>query len=133
VSSDNSCNPTKGLTRGWEEYVYSERIRTGLHGRLATLEGDECLCGKGRVSYPHWPPTSRIEAFTVLNNCFRKDNIHRKYVAYCWWVFANLMATMKDWPSQDKQEPYAKLANTIRSHCPSVVRRTLFEKSTDRF
>jgi hypothetical protein len=113
---------SKRLIQGWEEYVYAERIRNRLYGRMANLANDECLCGKGKMTYPHWPPTSRNEALALLNNCLKEDNIHRKYIAYCWWVFANSMATMKDWPSQSKQEPYAKLANMIRSNCPAVVK-----------
>ena len=65
---------SKRLIQGWEEYVYAERIRSGMYGKLADL----AMGGKGKMTYPHWPPTSRNEALALLDNCLKEDNIHRK-------------------------------------------------------
>jgi hypothetical protein len=130
ADKDHAIAPkvSRRLAQGWEEFVYSERIRKGIYGKMPSLTGVECRCGKGRMTFPHWPPTSRNESSALLDNCLKTDNTHRRYLAYCWWVFAHSMATMTDWPSRSNQEPYTKLANSIRSNCPEVTR----ELKTDR-
>ena len=76
VNEEYAVSPkvSKRLIQGWEEYVYAERIRSGMYGKLADL----AMGGKGKMTYPHWPPTSRNEALALLDNCLKEDNIHRK-------------------------------------------------------
>jgi hypothetical protein len=38
-----------------------------MYGKLASLTDIECCCGKGRMTYPHWPPTSQNEALALKN------------------------------------------------------------------
>jgi hypothetical protein len=105
VNKDHAIAPkvSRRLVQGWEEFVYSERIRSGIYGKMASLTGIECRCGKGRMTYPHWPPTSRNEALALLDNCLKTDNTHRRYLAYCWWVFAHSIDGHNDELAQSEQ------------------------------
>ena len=46
----------------WMEYVRSTRAQEGLYGWLPRLGQGRCHCGRSRMSFPHWPPTSFEEA-----------------------------------------------------------------------
>jgi hypothetical protein len=65
----------------WMEFVYSERIQEGMYNNLVETNKRGCECGKGRMTFPHWPPTSLDEAKALFNNCLDKENTHRKYLA----------------------------------------------------
>ena len=49
ANKDHAIAPkvSRRLAQGWEEFVYSERIRSGIYGKMASLTGIECRCGKG--------------------------------------------------------------------------------------
>lgn len=65
--------------------------------------------------------------------CHHNDNqetteaqVHSPIV--CWWVFANRLATMKDWKSRSSQRRYQKLA-TSKQWCPGVIEELKRDKS----
>ena len=126
---DTDILVSRKLVRIWFEYVYSERTQNGLHNRLRITNHGECYCGKGRMSYPHWPPTSHQEAMDLLYNCFDKENTHRRYIAYCWWVFTNRLATMTPWVSSTSQKWYKDRAAEILQNCPAVFKELQQDKS----
>jgi len=123
-SQEKTASPTrsilKSLFESWLEFVYSTRLQDGLYDKLPSARGRKCYCRKGRMSFPHWPPTSIEEATDLYRHCFDKDNTHRRYLPYCWWTFINKLATMHKWPSQDDQRRYEQVASHIQAMCPAV-------------
>jgi hypothetical protein len=73
---DTNMLVSRKLVKIWFQYVYSERTQNGLHTILRITKHGECYCGKGRMSYPHWRPTSHQEAMDLVYNCFDKENTH---------------------------------------------------------
>jgi hypothetical protein len=82
---------------------------------------DRCRCGKGRMSFPHWPPTSFEEAVAQYEMCLEKGNRHRRYLAYSWWSFINNFATMEPWTIRKRQKRYQDGEKEIRQRCPTVT------------
>jgi hypothetical protein len=101
----------------WMEFVYSERIQEGMYNNLVETNKKGCKCGKGRMSFPHWPPTSLDEAKALFNNCLDKENTHRRYIARSWWAFVARIAAIKPWKQQIKQEIYPQKEREIRERC----------------
>jgi hypothetical protein len=110
-------NTKESLFKMWMEFVYSERIQEGMYGRLVNTNQGRCECGKGRVSFPHWPPTSLYEAETLFDNCLNQENTHRRYLARSWWAFVARIAATKPWKQQIKQEIYIQKEREIREAC----------------
>jgi hypothetical protein len=97
--------------------VYSERIQEGMYGKLVSTSQGRCECGKGGMSFPHWPPTSLDEAKALFDNCLNKENTHRKYLARSWWAFVARIAATRPWKQQIKQEIYIQKEREIREKC----------------
>jgi hypothetical protein len=95
------------------EFVYSERIQDGMYEDLVNA-GKGCICGKGRMSFPHWPPTSFSEARALFESRLDKENTHRKHVARSWWAFVARIAAIRPWKQQIKQEIYLQKEREIR-------------------
>jgi hypothetical protein len=110
-------NAKESLFETWMEFVYSERIQEGLYGRLVKTNQGWCECGKGRMSFPHWPPTSLNEAETLFENCLNNENTHRKYLARSWWAFVARIAAVEPWKQQVKKEIYVQKEREIREAC----------------
>jgi len=70
------------------------------------------MCGKGRMSFPHWPPTSFNEA--LFDNCLDEENTHRKHITRSWWAFVARIAAIRPWKQQIKQEVYIQKEREIR-------------------
>jgi hypothetical protein len=50
------------------EFVYSERIQDRIYEVLTRTN----TCGKGRMAFPHWPPTSFEEARALFETAWTK-------------------------------------------------------------
>ena len=101
----------------WKEFVMSTRVKEGQYEQLPTLNEGRCLCGKARISYPHWPPTSTNEADTQFEYCIDERNTHRRPLVINWWRhFAN----MEGWTASEKQQRYKDAETTIREASPIV-------------
>jgi hypothetical protein len=119
----------KWLFLSWMEYVSSARFEEGFPDTLSNASEGYCYCRKSRTSFPHWPPTSFGEAWALYENCFKEDNLHRKYLAYCWWVFANSRATFHPGKSTPQRLWYQREAEEIRAYCPAVNEELNRDKS----
>ena len=114
-------NSMRELLVLWMKYVYYTRTQEGLYEELPKLGKGRCYCGKSRMSFPHWPPTSLSEAEVQLQMCFEERNTHRKYLAYCWWSFINNLANMDPWTVSEPQQRYRDGREEIRRRCPAVA------------
>jgi hypothetical protein len=106
-----------GLYDIWMEFVYSERIQDGMYGNLVETNKEGCMCGKGRMTFPHWPPTSFNEAKSLFDNCLNEENTHRKHITRSWWAFVAIIAAIRPWKQQIKQEIYIQKEREIRERC----------------
>jgi hypothetical protein len=122
---DNMTATPIDLFKAWMEYVYSERIKNGLYGRLPQLRKGRCRCNKSGIGYPHWPPTSFDEAKVQFEYRLREKNSHRKYLTYCWWAFCNNMAARYPW---NDQQIYRRQAEEIERRCPSLQKEPIQEE-----
>ena len=112
-----------GIFDTWIDYVYSERTQVGLYEELANNETG-CYCGKGRMTFPHWPPTTMNEATEQLRNCLTKENTHRRYLTFCWWSFLRRMAIVEEQTTDNDRERYLRTANYLEKNCP-IIREEL--------
>jgi hypothetical protein len=119
----------KGLFNLWMEFAYSERIKIGWYDRMPSLGKGKCRCGKGRISYPHWPPTSVEEAAEQFELCQDDNNEHRRNLVVHWWRHFNDFASIKEWKVSEKQQRYRDAEKTIRESS-EVIQQEL-ERSTN--
>jgi hypothetical protein len=75
------------MWHSWLEFVHADRIIDGQHKQLGLKRKGRCKCGKGAISYPHWPVSTINEAFDMLNYLHDEHNKHRRYLAHKWWAF----------------------------------------------
>jgi hypothetical protein len=69
----------------WLAFIYNSRHSEGKHANLIIPEKRcVCFCGRARISYPHWPPTTLPEAFDQLDCLLGDHNCHRRYLAHQW-------------------------------------------------
>ena len=71
VTTKDSRTELYGL---WMEFAITERIKNGWYDKMPSLGEGRCQCRRGRISYPHWPPTSVEEAAS------RKQRYNSSYV-----------------------------------------------------
>ena len=126
--SPQSEENTRRLYDLWTEFAYSERIRAGFYDRMSNSEKGKCHCGKGRISYPHWPPTSIGESKEQFKLCLDDDNTHRRNLVIHWWRHFNDLATMTEWKVSEKQQRYRDAETMIRENS-EIVQQEL-ERST---
>jgi hypothetical protein len=112
----------------WKEFVISSRIREGLYNKLPTIGEGRCRCGKARISYPHWPPTSTNEADAQFEYRIDEQNTHRRPLVINWWRHFNELANMKEWTASEPQQRYRDAEAIIREESP-IVQQEL-ERST---
>ena len=73
----------QALKKAWEIYIGEETEEEGRAKVLAHKKSWKlCDCGKSRMSYPHWPPTTYEEGMDQLR-CLLGQS-HRLYLAHCW-------------------------------------------------
>jgi len=70
------------LTASWLTYVRGEREDAGMNHHLP--HSARCFCGKSNTSYPHWPPTTHLEAMAQLRCLTGRSYPHHLYLADCW-------------------------------------------------
>ena len=116
------------LYRLWKEFVISTRIKAGRYDRLPALGEGRCRCGRARISYPHWPPTSIEEADAQFEYCIDEQNEHRRPLVINWWRHFNEFASMEEWTASEPQQRYRDAEAAIREMSP-VVQREL-ERTT---
>lgn len=104
----------------WKEFVTSTRIREGWYDRLPTLGEGKCLCGKAKISYPHWPPTSTNEADAQFEYSINERNTHRRPLVISWWRHFNEFANMKEWTASESQQRYKEAETIVREASPIV-------------
>jgi hypothetical protein len=112
----------------WKEFVISSRIKEGLYSRLPTIEEGRCQCGRARISYPHWPPTSTNEADAQFEYCIDERNEHRRHLVIDWWRHFNDLANIREWTASEPQQRYRDAEAIIREESP-IVQQEL-ERST---
>jgi hypothetical protein len=112
----------------WKEFVISTRIKEGQYERLPTLGEGRCECGRAKISYPHWPPTSTDEADAQFEYSIDEQNEHRRPLVMNWWRHFNELAELREWTASEPQQRYRDAEETIREASP-VVQREL-ERTT---
>ena len=106
----------------WKEFVISSRIKKGWYGQLTTLGEGKCRCGRSKISYPHWPPTSIEEADAQFEYSLNENNEHRRTIVIEWWRHFNEFASMEGWTASEPQQRYRDAEATIREMSPVVQR-----------
>jgi hypothetical protein len=104
----------------WKEFVMSTRIKEGWYHQLPELGEGKCRCGKAKISYPHWPPTSTNEADAQFEYSIDERNTHRRPLVINWWRHFNEFANMKEWTASEPQQRYREAEATIREASPIV-------------
>ena len=115
----NEANTTRELLKLWMEHVYSTRIQEGLCNQLPQLERGRYHCGRSRMLFPHWPPTSLNEAEVQLQMCFEERLINRRNLAHCWWRVIN---NFEPWIVSEPQQRYKDGREEILRRCPAVTK-----------
>jgi len=115
------------LKKLWMEFVLTERIKHEWNERMPNGIKEKCACGKAAISYPHWPPTNKEEAWRQFEYCMREDNTHRKNLVIRWWEHFNGLAHMTPWTVSERQGRYREAAELIKEHSTMVQKET--EKS----
>jgi hypothetical protein len=110
------------LYRLWKEFVMSSRIKKGWYEQLTSLGEGKCRCGRSRISYPHWPPTSIEEADAQFEYSLDENNEHRRTIVIEWWRHFNELANMEEWSASESQQRYKDAEETIREASPIVQR-----------
>jgi len=113
------------------EFVLSTRIKNGYNDKLPKLQAEKCLCGKARISYPHWPPTSEEEALQQFEYIRNDHNAHRRNLVLRWWEHFNDLANMIPWTASERQSRYREAADLIKDSS-EIVRRELERSLTFR-
>ena len=90
-----------------------------------------CLCRKGGIGYPHWPPTSIEEATEQFELCRNDDNEHRRNLVIRWWSFFNDIANITPWEMSEPQQRYRDAERLIKGSS-MVVQRELERSTTIR-
>ena len=97
------------LRESWLEYVEMELKKEGI-----AWEHRHCNCGKSRTSYPHWPPTCKLEAVDQLRCLVGESAPHRQYLAHCWMTF--LLGKNTADSEDDKN-----LISLVHQSCPGLL------------
>jgi hypothetical protein len=116
------------LRQLWKEFVLATRVKQGWYEKLPKKG---CFCGKARISYPHWPPTSEEEAEEQFNYCMNNYNEHRRNLVLRWWEHFNEFANMLTWNVSERQSYYKEAAEMIRSQS-LIVQKELERSLTHR-
>jgi hypothetical protein len=98
----------------WMEFAYSERHKEKWFERMPTLGKKRCICGKSRIGYPHWPPTSIEEATEQFELCQNDYNEHRRNLVIKWWGFFNDIANITPWKVSEPQQRYIDAERNTR-------------------
>jgi len=112
------------LRQLWKEFVLATRVKQGWYGKLPEKG---CSCGRARISYPHWPPTSEEESEEQFKYCMNDYNVHRRNLVLRWWEHFNEFVNMLTWDVSERQSYYKEAAELIRVN--SVVVRKELERS----
>jgi len=115
----------------WIEFAYSERQTRNWFERMPTTGTNKCFCGKGSISYPHWPPTSIEEAREQFEMCQDERNEHRRNLVVQWWRFFNDIADITPWRMSEPQQRYINAEKIIRESSP-IVQQELERSTTIR-
>jgi hypothetical protein len=116
------------LQKLWKEFVLAVRVKQGWYEELPKRG---CFCGKARISYPHWPPSSEEEAMKQFEYCMNDQNEHRRNLALRWWEHFNEFANLQVWDVSERQERYKEAADMIRINS-LVVQKELERSLTHR-
>jgi hypothetical protein len=127
-SEDRTLKEMVTLRQLWNEFVLATRIENGYYGKLPKKG---CSCGRARISYPHWPPTSEAESAEQFNYCMDDNNGHRRNLVLRWWEHFNKFANMEKWEVSEQQKYYKDAADLIRLNS-LVVQRELERSLTHR-
>jgi hypothetical protein len=127
-SEEDACKEMVTLRQLWNEFVLATRIKNKQYGKLPKKG---CSCGRARISYPHWPPTSEAESTEQFNYCMDDNNGHRRNLVLRWWEHFNEFANMTNWKASEPQKYYRDAAEMIRLHS-LVVRKELERSLTHR-
>ena len=114
----NEANTTRELLKLWMEHDYSTWIQEGLYNQLPKLGRGRYHCGKSRMLFPYWPPTSLKEAEIQFRMCFEERIINRRNLAHCWWRVIN---NFNPWTVSEPQQRYKDGQEEIRQRCPAVA------------
>src|ERR1700735_1792715 len=112
----------------WMEFAITERIKNGWYDKMPSLGEGRCQCRRGRISYPHWPPTSVEEATEQFELCQDDNNEHRRSLVIQWWNHFNGFANMTEWKASEKQQRYKDAEKLIRESSIKVQQE--LERST---
>jgi hypothetical protein len=112
------------LRQLWKEFVLTVRVKQGWYEKLPQRG---CFCGKARISYPHWPPSSEEEAEEQFNYCMNDQNVHRRNLVLRWWEHFNELANILTWNASERQSYYKEAAEMIRMK--SLIVRKELERS----
>ena len=115
----------------WMEFTNTERIKDGKYTELSKLGEGKCRCRKGKISYPHWPPTSVEETTKQFELCRDDNNTHRRDLTIRWWSHFNELANMTEWKASEKQQRYRDAEALIRENS-EMVQRELNRSTTIR-
>jgi hypothetical protein len=116
------------LRQLWDEFVLATRIGNGYYDKLPRKG---CRCGRARISYPHWPPTSEAESAEQFNYCMDDNNGHRRNLVLRWWEHFNKFANMEKWEVSEQQKYYKDAADLIRLNS-LIVQKELERSLTHR-
>jgi hypothetical protein len=124
INDQDQLKETITLQQLWKEFVLAVRVKLGWYEKLPKRG---CFCGKARISYPHWPPSSEEEAMKQFEYCMNNQNEHRRNLVLRWWEHFNEFANMQIWNVSECQGRYKEAADMIRMN--SLIVQKELERS----
>jgi len=120
-----SKNVRGEVWESWLNFCYNSRMHEGDYMKLTTpSSGIACQCGRSTESYPHWPPSTLLEAFDMLGLQIDDDNSHHRYLAGLWRDYVNVTgfhtSTMDIDGSLRRSSHYLDLSQEIFELCPTI-------------
>ena len=113
----NPMRTFSGLEKGMVSIVRDERKKEGGSGHLpnARNQSTTCHCGKSKVSFSHWPPSTYEEAVEQVRCLIGESSPHRLYLAHCWIVsLRQKLATVREPFSQRYHE---RIIELVEANC----------------
>ena len=129
------------LKKSWLSYVRLQLEDEGKPSYLPSIERSGsnryCLCNKGSISYPHWPPSSYEESIDQLFIFLLHPRPSRPTLAFCWLSFIqkdpkdseNMLSLAQrscpifslSWPSKEPKQMSTWQRDDCANFCESVL------------
>jgi hypothetical protein len=115
----------------WLDFCYCHRVMNDIIDNMPSPDkGFMCLCGRSVESYPHWPSSTLVESFDMLETQMGDDNKHHRYLAMWWleYVHRNRLGYYDNKKDSSIQIlGHTSMCEAIRDLCPAISKDMIEE------